>query len=207
MRILCLCDVHGDRGAATPLPVLSSAARRSRSHRVRVRPHERLGAPSHHKFGAARGGRPRPLSAGNPDHREECGDAVTAAGWHAPHGGLREDKRVFFAAWVVHLGDALPSSDRCRQVVAAELAALGDAVNDSPGHLVIVTHVPPRETACAVDRRGIDRGSVQLRRWIEEHQPAVVVCGHVHHREVVLDRIGQTVVVNPGPHGQVLDLP
>ena len=61
----------------------------------------------------------------------------------------------------------------------------------------------PWETLAARDRRFIDRGSVQLRRWVEAHQPAAVLCGHVHVKEAVVDRIGETLVVNAGPHGWV----
>jgi Icc-related predicted phosphoesterase len=37
-----------------------------------------------------------------------------------------------------------------------------------------------------------------------ERQPAACVCGHVHHREAVMERLGETTVVNAGPHGWVL---
>ena len=73
--------------------------------------------------------------------------------------------------------------------------------------LVIVTHLPPSGSLSARDRKFIDRGNDQLARWIREHQPAVVICGHVHHREVVVEQIERTRVVNPGPYGFTLRLP
>ena len=40
-------------------------------------------------------------------------------------------------------------------------------------------------------------GSTAVREFIEEVQPDVCVCGHIHESRGV-DRIGRTVVVNPG---------
>jgi uncharacterized protein len=71
---------------------------------------------------------------------------------------------------------------------------------------VLLTHLPPFGTLAARDRRFVDRGSVQLADWIREWQPAACVCGHVHHREPVTERLGETIVVNAGPHGWVLRL-
>ncbi len=63
---------------------------------------------------------------------------------------------------------------------------------------VILSHVPPRDTKA--DRAHMERhvGSQALREFIEKKQPPLVVCGHIHEARSV-DRIGGTVVVNPGP--------
>lgn len=62
--------------------------------------------------------------------------------------------------------------------------------------VLLVSHNPPHHTLC--DRVG-DRhvGSTAVREFIEEVQPDVCVCGHIHESRGV-DRIGRTVVVNPG---------
>ncbi len=72
--------------------------------------------------------------------------------------------------------------------------------------LVVVTHLPPARTLAARDRRFIDRGSALLAEWVARHQPAAVVCGHVHHPEPVVDRIDRTIVVLGGPRGHALTL-
>ena len=70
------------------------------------------------------------------------------------------------------------------------------------GSLVVVSHTPPRGTK--VDRAfsKIHAGSASLRTFIEKRKPSIAFCGHIHEAKGV-DRIGDTVIVNPGPvrHG------
>jgi putative phosphoesterase len=70
------------------------------------------------------------------------------------------------------------------------------------GSLVVVSHTPPRGTK--VDRAfsAIHAGSTSLRTFIEMKGPNIVFCGHIHEAKGV-DRIGDTIIVNPGPvrHG------
>lgn len=62
---------------------------------------------------------------------------------------------------------------------------------------VIVAHPPPRD--CRVDRTrsGQHVGSTAVREWIEQKQPSLVVCGHIHEGRGT-DTIGPTRVVNCG---------
>ncbi len=64
--------------------------------------------------------------------------------------------------------------------------------------IVLVTHAPPHNTKCDVVVTGQHVGSVKVREFIEEHQPVLCVCGHIHESRAV-DVIGVTKVVNPGP--------
>ncbi len=68
--------------------------------------------------------------------------------------------------------------------------------------LILVSHHPPSKTKLDVTSGGKHIGSLSVRRFIEEKKPAVVFCGHVHEARGV-DRIGETLLVNPGParHG------
>jgi Icc-related predicted phosphoesterase len=81
-----------------------------------------------------------------------------------------------------------------------ELAAHLDegyaAIEGARPHMVL-SHPPPH--GCKVDRTFLFRhvGSKALRTFIEERQPDVVVCGHIHEGRGV-DRIGRTLVVNCG---------
>ncbi len=63
---------------------------------------------------------------------------------------------------------------------------------------VILSHVPPKDTKADRVHMGRHVGSRALREFIEERGPPLVVCGHIHEARSV-DRIGDTVVVNPGP--------
>jgi Icc-related predicted phosphoesterase len=207
MRILCLSDLHNDRSAAVRLAGLAHGARADL-----VVSAGDLASDGEHLptlYSALRAaGIPVLCVPGNHDGHAQYAKAISTAGWRDLHGRVHCEGELVFAGWGVHSDDALPSSDPARQRDDPDLVALLDAADEvSPGRLVLVTHVPPAGTASARDHHGIDRGSVQLRRWIDAHQPAVVLCGHVHHREVLLERLGHTLVVNAGPHGHVLDVP
>ena len=64
-------------------------------------------------------------------------------------------------------------------------------------HVVLVTHTPPRDTLCDVLHDQSHVGSVAVREFIMECQPDVCLCGHIHEARAV-DRLGRTVIVNPG---------
>jgi Icc-related predicted phosphoesterase len=63
---------------------------------------------------------------------------------------------------------------------------------------VILSHSPPRQTAVDRVRSGAHVGSSSLRELIEQTQPALVICGHIHEARGI-DQVGKSVVVNCGP--------
>lgn len=65
-------------------------------------------------------------------------------------------------------------------------------------HHVFVPHAPPIDTRLDVIRSGRHVGSRSVRECIEQHQPAVAICGHIHEARGI-DAIGKTIVVNCGP--------
>lgn len=67
-------------------------------------------------------------------------------------------------------------------------------------HVILVSHTPPYDTLCDVVNDTTHVGSVAVREFILECQPDVCLCGHIHESRAV-DRIGRTVVVNPGALG------
>lgn len=62
---------------------------------------------------------------------------------------------------------------------------------------ILVSHNPPKDSACDVITSGAHVGSTAVREFIEEAQPDICLCGHIHEARAV-DRVGRTVVVNPG---------
>ncbi len=63
--------------------------------------------------------------------------------------------------------------------------------------LVLVTHTPPH--GLEVDFTGSKHiGSKAIRRFVEDVQPFLVSCGHVHEGRAV-SRLGRSVIVNAGP--------
>ncbi|HID31752.1 MAG TPA: hypothetical protein EYP24_00030 [bacterium (Candidatus Stahlbacteria)] len=65
--------------------------------------------------------------------------------------------------------------------------------------LVLISHPPPYGTL--VDRTvgGSHVGSKAVRSFIEEYQPELAVCGHIHEAKGE-DSIGRTRIINPGPN-------
>lgn len=74
-----------------------------------------------------------------------------------------------------------------------------------PERTIFALHSPPRGTHC--DMIGTDHhvGSRAIRRFVERHQPPLVLSGHIHESPRVStsfhDRIGRSVIVNPGQFG------
>ena len=64
-------------------------------------------------------------------------------------------------------------------------------------HVVLSVHTPPHVTLCDIVGDGIHVGSSAVRDFILDAQPDVCLCGHIHESRAV-DRLGRTVLVNPG---------
>jgi Icc-related predicted phosphoesterase len=62
---------------------------------------------------------------------------------------------------------------------------------------VLVTHCPPYNTKLDRTFLGQHVGSRVIRTFIEQHRPDLVICGHIHEARGV-DRIGDTICINPG---------
>ncbi|WP_028574489.1 metallophosphoesterase [Desulfonatronovibrio hydrogenovorans] len=76
-----------------------------------------------------------------------------------------------------------------------------DSVEDQamePKHLIFLTHTPPYRTKADLLKSGSNVGSRAVREFIEKVQPGVCVTGHIHEARSV-DRIGKTLIINPGP--------
>ena len=63
---------------------------------------------------------------------------------------------------------------------------------------IFCPHAPPFGTACDRLASGRHVGSTVIRSFIEQEQPDLVLCGHIHEARGT-DRIGGTRIVNPGP--------
>jgi Icc-related predicted phosphoesterase len=135
----------------------------------------------------------------------ETADALraAAAGWSAAtvlHGeGTEIDGVEFFG-----LGAGIPvtpwdwSFDLDEEAAAAMLAPC-------PEGAVLVLHSPPRDH-CDSAGDGSHFGSPALLRAIEEKQPRLAVCGHIHESWGCESEIGTTPVRNLGPKGTWIEL-
>ena len=77
--------------------------------------------------------------------------------------------------------------------------------HSAPAETLYVLHSPPRRTRCDLIAPGQHVGSRAIRAFLERHQPALSLSGHIHESPRVSasyrDTLGRTVVVNPGQFG------
>lgn len=70
------------------------------------------------------------------------------------------------------------------------------AVADAP-HRLMICHTPPADTRLDRLVNGLHVGSAAVRAFIERRRPQLAIVGHIHEGRGI-DRVGDTVVVNPG---------
>lgn len=64
--------------------------------------------------------------------------------------------------------------------------------------LILISHCPPKDTELDRTITGIHAGSKAVRQFIESEKPLLVITGHIHEARGI-DKIGETMIVNPGP--------
>ena len=146
--------------------------------------------------------RPAVLVPGNGESAAEleaaCHDWPSARVLHGS--GTEIDGKPFFG-----LGGGVPVTpfgDWSYDFSEEEAAEL---LRGQPAGGVLVSHSPPHGVL-DVSSRGDHLGSATVRRKIDECRPELVVCGHIHDCAGRHETVGETVVVNAGPHGVVWDL-
>jgi Icc-related predicted phosphoesterase len=134
----------------------------------------------------------------------ETEDALRAAceEWEAAtvlHGeGAEIDGLSFFG-----LGAGVPvtpwdwSFDLDEEAAAAKLAGC-------PADAVLVVHSPPLGH-CDASSAGEHLGSTAVLEAVEQKQPRLAVCGHIHESWGAESTVGSTPVFNLGPEGRVLE--
>ncbi len=80
----------------------------------------------------------------------------------------------------------------------AELLRSGYAQLDGAQRHVVLSHCPPRDAVVDRTSMGTNVGSTALRTFVDQRQPALVLCGHIHEGRGS-QRLGRTRVVNCGP--------
>lgn len=72
--------------------------------------------------------------------------------------------------------------------------------------MVLLLHQPPHDTALDLPFDDYHSGNKSIRAFIDEAQPLLVLCGHIHECFGVQDKINKTTLLNPGPYGSIIDL-
>ncbi len=68
---------------------------------------------------------------------------------------------------------------------------------------LMVTHIQPSDSILNL---GIWNGSTGVRKAIDEFQPDIHICGHIHETHGIEEVIGKTKVINVGKTGRIIEL-
>lgn len=71
-------------------------------------------------------------------------------------------------------------------------------------NLILITHAPPHKTR--LDKLWEHRGCRSIAKFIRKAKPLLAVSGHFHENFGKKDRIGKTLLVNPGPKGMIIEV-
>ncbi len=75
-----------------------------------------------------------------------------------------------------------------------------ELLNDMPRGAVLVSHSPPKGY-CDQSSTGRSLGSTAILTAIEQKNPELVVCGHIHGSGGQMTTVGNTTIINAGPEG------
>jgi uncharacterized protein len=141
---------------------------------------------------------PTVLVAGN----NETDAALRAAcdGWRAAHVLHGEGAEIAGVAFF-GLGGGVPVTPWDWSFDLTEDEAAG-ALTGLPRDGVLVVHSPPKGYVDGPRRLG----SQAILEAVEDKQPRLVVCGHIHEAAGEQARIGESRVLNVGPSGVVVDV-
>ncbi|MAG38453.1 hypothetical protein CMO90_00010 [Candidatus Woesearchaeota archaeon] len=70
---------------------------------------------------------------------------------------------------------------------------------------ILITHGPPYGTKLDIMGGG-HVGNKSFTKFIKEAQPDLFICGHLHERFHTKDKIGKTILINPGPDGEIIEI-
>lgn len=146
-------------------------------------------------------GPPVLIVPGNMDHRDVVADQWVQAGLQVLHRSFSCHAGLGFLGMggIVardprRLGDPARYYHQDSEVYDT-LAAVYPKIIDTKFKIIIV-HQPPRGVQDTL-YNGESSGSVSLRRFVEEYQPDLLLCGHIHEARG-MGLIGTTRIVNVG---------
>jgi len=116
------------------------------------------------------------------------------------HQGIYEkDGVMFLGCGEGGFGVGNSDFERVKSFFAKEMKA-------HKGKNILITHEPPFDTLADQLTSGKHVGSESLREFIKETQPMINICGHIHEAANTISKIGNTVIIHPGPKGKIIEL-
>jgi len=111
------------------------------------------------------------------------------------HGEIKEFKGlVFFGIG----GSGFTPFNTPQEYSDEEIERILNNYKKQKGREIFVSHAPPMNTKVDKTLMGMHVGSKHIRKFIEENQPDICLCGHIHEARGI-DKIGKTIILNPGP--------
>lgn len=131
-----------------------------------------------------------------------CDDPAVVDFFEKCGASLHEKVVILDGISFVGLGGSNPSPfgtpfELSEEDIYKKLAGLFNQVKAEK--IVLVVHFPPKDTNCDLVPGAGHVGSVSLRKIIEEKQPALCICSHIHECAGKTDAIGNTKILNVGP--------
>lgn len=201
VRILCFSDLHRDAAAASRLVAMTNCVDLVIGAGDFANRHEglcdTLSVLSSIEV-------PTVLVPGNGETFEELRDA--SEHWQSAtvlHGAGLSIKDVPFPVWGV--GGGIPITPFGSWSYDFDESDASELLAPCHENGVLVTHSPPLDTVDH-DSSGRIRGSQAIRECIVRRQPSLAVCGHIHSDWTKSVRLGNTLVLNAGPAGVLVDL-
>jgi Icc-related predicted phosphoesterase len=142
------------------------------------------------------------LVAGNAESTDEVRNAAKA--WPSAI-VLHGESTMIGGVPVFGLGGAVPVTpfgDWSYDLTEEEASVL---LRELPTNAILVAHSPPKGVLDA-DSRGRSLGSTAIRNAVLAKTPKLVVCGHIHASSGKQSNLGDSIVVNAGPQGVLLEL-
>lgn len=198
MRILAFSDLHRDLDQAARLTEMSKDADLVIGAGDFASIHDGLQETIDALSGIET---PTVLVPGNNERLEDLQAAVGS--WPAAN-VLHGDSVEIGGRTIFGLGGGIPVTpwDWSFDVEEADAE---DALADLPEGAILVVHSPPKGH-CDEAGSGLRLGSKAILRAIEEKQPVLAVCGHIHESWGEESKVGNTEIVNLGPAGRYFDL-
>ncbi len=93
-------------------------------------------------------------------------------------------------------------NERSEEDLLSDFDIIESSIKDSGDssmwkNTILISHNPPKNTKCDKVNETLHAGSQIFTDFIQKNQPLAVVTGHIHEG-VGVDKIGETVVMNPG---------
>ncbi|MBI2573183.1 metallophosphoesterase [Candidatus Woesearchaeota archaeon] len=137
-----------------------------------------------------------------PGNHEEGGALLSSAVEFYPYCVNLDRKALELDGFVLlgYGGGGFAQEDAVFRAVAREWYSLYNGRK-----IIFFTHGPPfgLKVDYLYDRHV---GNKDYRKFIERINPKVVVCGHLHETAGVIEKLGHSIILNPGPKGKVIEV-